>query len=64
MAGFIYRCPNTKLRIQAFVADEIAENTETYEPVACVMCRQIHHVNPITGKVLGDDSGAQRSQGR
>jgi hypothetical protein len=26
------------------------------------MCRQLHHVNPFTGKVLGEDSGAAHSQ--
>jgi hypothetical protein len=26
------------------------------------MCQQLHHVNPFTGKVLGEDSGAAHSQ--
>ena len=55
MAAFIYRCPNTGLRIQALATEEITEDEHTYEPVTCIMCRQVHLVNPFTGKVLGDD---------
>jgi hypothetical protein len=55
MAAFIYRCPNTRLRIQALAAEEIAEDADTYQPVTCIMCRQVHLVSPFTGKVLGGD---------
>ena len=54
MAPF-YRCPNTGLRIQALAAEEITEGEDTYEAVTCIMCRQVHLVNPHTGKVLGED---------
>ena len=57
MAPFIYRCPNTGFRIQASAAEEITEDEDTYEPVTCVMCQQVHLVNPFTGKVLGEDDG-------
>jgi hypothetical protein len=53
MSGFIYECPNTRLRIQAFIADDVTEDADLYVPVTCVMCRQVHHVNPFTGNVLG-----------
>ena len=56
MASFIYRCPNTGLRIQALTAEEITEGEHTYEAVTCIMCRQVHLVNPDTGKVLGEDT--------
>ena len=62
MAAFIFRCPHTKLRVQGFVTNEITENTNTYEPLTCIMCRQLHHVNPFTGKVLGEDIGVEPSQ--
>jgi hypothetical protein len=54
MPHFIYRCPNTGLRIQALAAEEITDE-DTYEPVTCVMCQQDHLVNSFTGKVLGQD---------
>ena len=55
MPGFIYRCPNTGLRVQAFVADEVDDGADAYESVTCIMCQQVHLVNPATGRVLGDD---------
>jgi hypothetical protein len=56
MRPFIYRCPNTGLRIQALAAaEEITEDENAYEPVNCVMCLQVHLVNPFTSKVLGGD---------
>jgi hypothetical protein len=30
-------------------------DSETYEAVTCLTCRQVHMVNPKTGKVLGAD---------
>ena len=55
MPAFIYRCPNTGIRIQALVAEEIAQDEDAYQPVTCVMCGKVHFVNPFTGKVLGRD---------
>jgi hypothetical protein len=54
MAAFIYRCPNTGLRIQGWVADEVDSRTndETYQSVTCLACRQTHLVNPSSGKVV------------
>ena len=54
MRPFIYRCPNTGLRIQALGAEEITEDEDTFEPMTCIMCRQVHLVNSFTGKVLGE----------
>jgi hypothetical protein len=54
MATFIYRCPNTTLKIQGWVADDMDSRTndESYQAVTCLACRQTHLVNPATGKVL------------
>ena len=52
---FIYRCPNTGFRIQGYVAEETSDDENSYEAVACLVCKQIHLVNPSTGKVLGED---------
>jgi hypothetical protein len=54
MVLFLYRCPTTGLRAQGFVAEDVSEDQHTYEPVTCPACRQIHHVNPTTGAVLGE----------
>ncbi len=54
MAVFIYRCPNTGLKVQGWVADNPKPHTDTtYEAVACVACTRLHMVNPSTGRVLG-----------
>jgi hypothetical protein len=55
MAAILFR-PNTGYRVQGWVSDDGSEDTaETYESVACYACRQVHLVNPTTGKVLGVD---------
>lgn len=53
MPPFMYRCPNTGYRVQGFVAEE--PDNDSYEPVLCVICQQIHLVDPTTGKVLGEE---------
>jgi hypothetical protein len=56
MATFLYRCPNTGMRVQGWVADDPTERPDnSYDAVTCVACTQMHLVNPKTGKVLGQD---------
>lgn len=41
------------LKVQGFVADEASpDDGDAYQSLACLACRQIHLVNPKTGKVL------------
>ncbi len=65
MAPFLYRCPNTGFRVQGFGSDKTSQDKKsddaaTYVSVTCIMCQQVHLVNPTTGKVLGEDD-EQRS---
>jgi hypothetical protein len=54
MAPFLFFCPNTGYRVQGWVADDGREDArETYETVRCHACRQLHLVNPRSGRVLG-----------
>jgi hypothetical protein len=56
MATFLFTCPRTSSRVQGWIADDGSENgAETYEGVTCLACKQVHMVNPKTGKVLGTD---------
>ena len=56
MAPFLFRCPNTGLRVQGWAADDGSEDDRvTYEGVTCLACRGLHMVNPKTGEVLGSD---------
>jgi hypothetical protein len=53
MAALIFFCPNTGLRVQGWFAEELLDETDTYETVTCTACGQTHIVNPKTGKTLG-----------
>jgi hypothetical protein len=56
MAACVFLCPHTGQRVQGWFADDASENGgETYEGVTCLACKQLHMVNPQTGKVLGAD---------
>ena len=56
MATFLYRCPNTGLNVQAWVADDpTGSDDDAYEAVTCTACTRVHMVDPKTGKVLGED---------
>ena len=54
MPPFIYRCPNTGLNVQGWVADDPTEGEgEIYAAITCTICTRLHLVDPKTGKVLG-----------
>ena len=36
-----------------WTADAPSKDSDTYSPVQCAACRQMHYVNPATGRVLG-----------
>jgi hypothetical protein len=55
MAPFLYRCPNTGRQVQSWVADDPAEDDDTYQTVTCLACGGLHLVNPKTSKVVGND---------
>jgi len=61
MPLFTYRCPNTGRLAQGFTAEDISADTDIYEVVRCVLCRQVHRVNPATGRILGDDRKQTKS---
>jgi hypothetical protein len=56
MATFVFRCPNTGLRVQGWSADDIPDEPHSYESVPCTACGQLHFVNRSTGRALGDIS--------
>jgi hypothetical protein len=56
MATFIYRCPTTALNVQGWTAGDPSENGGKYGAVTCLMCKQIHLVNPTTGKLSSEEN--------
>jgi hypothetical protein len=55
IATVLFLCPNTGDCVQGWFADNGSEDSETYEAITCLACRQVHMINPRTGKVLGTD---------
>lgn len=55
MVPFHYRCPNTRMYVQAVVEDDPTRPNDHYEPITCYACTRVHYVNPKTAKVLGAD---------
>jgi hypothetical protein len=56
MVTFLYRCPNTGMNVQGWVADDpAAQKDSRYETITCVACQRVHLVNPKTGKVAGNE---------
>ena len=55
MATFLYRCPTTGMKIQGWIAEDVAADTRegTYVSTECLACRQAHLVSPSTGRVAG-----------
>jgi hypothetical protein len=51
-----YRCPNIGFHVQEWFADDGSQaEGETFEAVTCTAWRQLHFVNPATGKVQSAD---------
>ena len=54
MTPFLFRCPNTGFNVQGWIAEAVENgDAERYESVSCLVCQQLHFVNPKTGKTLG-----------
>ena len=54
--GVVFRCPNTGLNVQGWVAEDPSEHEpESYEAVTCTAGTRVHLVDPKTGKILGSD---------
>jgi hypothetical protein len=51
MAPFLFRCPITGFNVQGWTAEAVEnDDTEKYEAVPCLVCQQLHLVNPRPGK--------------
>jgi hypothetical protein len=42
MATFIFRCPNTGLKVQGWIADNPEKGEGFYEAVTCTACGNVH----------------------
>ena len=54
MANLIFKCPNTGMNVQHWLADEPGDNSRaSYETVTCQACSRLHFINRASGKLLG-----------
>jgi hypothetical protein len=55
MPPFFFRCPISGSDVHGFVVHETpSPDLDSYEPVTCFACRQMHLVNFRTGKTVGE----------
>jgi hypothetical protein len=56
MTPFIYRCPNTGLRVQGLAPgeNEPKKVEDSFISITCLACGGLHLVNPKTGKMAGE----------
>ena len=54
-----YRCPNTGLRVQSYAC--IRTSDGAYEVVTCTICKGVHLIDPVTGRVLSEEEDAKVS---
>jgi hypothetical protein len=50
----LFRCSQTGMNVQHWLADAPDKADETHAPVRCPACTRIHFVNTSTGKLLGE----------
>lgn len=56
MAQIIFRCPNTGLNVQHWLADDPKPDASAYELVDCAACWRPHFINKSTGELLSHRS--------
>jgi hypothetical protein len=52
MRSFVFVCPNTGHPVPASLPNEAFKDPDTYHSIECAACRDVHLVNPTTGRVL------------
>jgi hypothetical protein len=57
MGGFIYQCPNTRLSIQAFMADDVTENAAASLSLRRMTCSSLAPAR--SGERVGTPVGAR-----
>ncbi|MGB7618672.1 MAG: hypothetical protein WBM06_17100 [Pseudolabrys sp.] len=59
MPAFIFRCPHTGLNVQGHVEDD-DKGGHAFEAITCMACGEVHLVDAITGKLLGEGLNIER----
>lgn len=54
MAAILFTCPNTRERVQHWLADDPEASEDDFEGAECNACSKVHFINR-KGEVLGHD---------
>jgi hypothetical protein len=49
----VFRCPQTGLNVQHWLADAPEDTKDSHAPVTCPACTKTHFIQNSTGKLLG-----------
>ena len=55
----LFRCPQTGMNVQHWLADAPEDAKDNHSPVVCVACGKTHFMHNSTGKLLGDQTKAK-----
>lgn len=54
MANLIFKCPQTGMNVQHWLAEEPADDSNfSYDTVVCQACSRLHFINRSNGRLLG-----------
>jgi hypothetical protein len=51
--GRHFKCPQTGMNVQHWLADDASEDGGEYQPVTCPACIRLHFIHNKTGELLG-----------
>ncbi len=60
----VFKCPQTGLNVQHWLAAALDERVGTHSPVVCKACTKLHFINRETGKLLGEPVRGRWPAGR
>jgi len=50
----LFRCPNTGMNVQHWLADAPEDEKDRHSSVVCPACAKMHFIHNSTGKPLGE----------
>jgi len=51
----VFKCPQTNMNVQHWLAAVPDDPEGTYRPVVCLACTKLHFINSSTGKLLSEE---------
>jgi hypothetical protein len=54
MGHIVFKCPQTGMNVQHWLANTEDDPKGTHKPVVCQACTRLHFIDSSTGKLLGE----------